>query len=185
MLGHLANHPDGEKHQHCHFPLLFPPLFPFRWSHHLCQLKTQCSHITGPGIPAPSQTHCAPGPAARGGQEVTCTWPCCQRWPGGDIVHLALLPEVARRRHCAPGQAARGGQEERRWLVGCLPNKMLHCCPLTLVVFTDACSGSACVGHPLHCVPLSVPQRGLSHVGGFDQNFLGQGRRQLTKRAFW
>ena len=40
------------------------------------------------------------------------------------IVHLALLPEVARRRHCAPGPAARGGQEEMRSLVGCLPNKM-------------------------------------------------------------
>ena len=51
------------------FLFFFPLSFLFGGSHHLCQLKTQCSHITGPGIPAPSQTHCAPGPAARGGQE--------------------------------------------------------------------------------------------------------------------
>ena len=38
-----------------------------------------------------------------------------------------------------------------RWLVGCHPKETLHCCRVTSMVFTSACSDSTYTGHHLLC----------------------------------
>ena len=91
-----------------------------------------------------------------------------------------------------------------RSLVGCHPKETLHCCWVTSVVFSSACSDSTYAGHHLLCPLLTTmlaksrsqtewasPQRadcryvpppillcGLSDVEGFDQNCPRQGRRE-------
>ena len=93
-----------------------------------------------------------------------------------------------------------------RSLVGCHPKETLHCCWVTLVVFSSTCSDSTYAGHHLLCPLLTTvlaklriqtewasPQRadrryvpspillcGLSDAEGFDQNC--QGRRPQGRR---
>ena len=106
----------------------------------------------------------------------SASWPCPQRSTGGDV----------------------------RSLVGCHPKETWHCCWVTSVVFSSACSDSTYAGHHLLCPLLTTmlaksrsqtewasPQRadrryipppillcGLSDVEGFDQNCPRQGRRE-------
>ena len=94
-----------------------------------------------------------------------------------------------------------------RSLGGCHPKETLHCCWVTSVVFSSACSDWTYAGHHLLCPLLTTmlarlrsqtewasPQRadchyvpppillcGLSDVEGFDQNCLRQGRMEETK----
>ena len=91
-----------------------------------------------------------------------------------------------------------------RSLAGCHPKETLHCCWVTSVVFSSACSDWTYAGHHLLCPLLTTvlansrsqtewafPQRadrryvpppillcGLSDAEGFDQNCLRQGRRE-------
>ena len=88
-------------------------------------------------------------------------------------------------------------------LVGCHPKETLHCCWVTSVVFSSACSDSTYTGHHLLCpllttvlaksqsqtewaslqradrryVPPPIFLCELSDVEGFDQNCLKQGRK--------
>ena len=94
-----------------------------------------------------------------------------------------------------------------RSLGGCQPKETLHCCWVTSVVFSSACSNWTYAGHHLLCPLLTTmlarsrsqtewasPQRadchyvpppillcGLSDVEGFDQNCLRQGRMEETE----
>ena len=61
--------------------------------------------------------------------------------------HPRLIP------HCGP--APRGPQKES-YLAGCHPKETLHCCWVTLVVFSNACSDLAYTGHPLLCPLLTT-----------------------------
>ena len=49
------------------------------------------------------------------------------------------------------GHSPRGPQEYLGWLVGCPPKETLHCCWITLVVFSSACSDWTYAGHHLLC----------------------------------
>ena len=70
-----------------------------------------------------------------------CHLSCATLWP-----HPRLIP------HCGP--APRGPQES--YLAGCHPKETLHCCWVTLVVFSNACSDLAYTGHPLLCPLLTT-----------------------------
>ena len=126
----------------------------------------------------------------------------------------ALLPRRSFR-HPSPPATPRAHSASRprpqrstgsdvRSLVGCHPKETLHCCWVTSVVFSSACSDSTYAGHHLLCPLLTTmlaksrsqtewasPQRadrryvpppillcGLSDVEGFDQNCPMQGRRE-------
>ena len=126
----------------------------------------------------------------------------------------ALLPRRSSR-HPSPPATPRAHSASRprpqrstgsdvRSLVGCHPKETLHCCWVTSVVFSSACSDSTYAGHHLLCPLLTTmlaksrsqtewasPQRadrryvpppillcGLSDVEGFDQNCPRQGRRE-------
>ena len=126
----------------------------------------------------------------------------------------ALLPRRSSR-HPSPPATPRAHSASRprpqrstgsdvRSLVGCHPKETLHCCWVTSVVFSSACSDSTYAGHHLLCLLLTTmlaksrsqtewasPQRadrryvpppillcGLSDVEGFDQNCPRQGRRE-------
>ena len=126
----------------------------------------------------------------------------------------ALLPRRSSR-HPSPPATPRAHSASRprpqrstgsdvRSLVGCHPKETLHCCWVTSVVFSSACSDSTYTGHHLLCPLLTTmlaksrsqtewasPQRvdhryvpppillcGLSDVEGFDQNCPRQGRRE-------
>ena len=126
----------------------------------------------------------------------------------------ALLPRCSSR-HPSPPATPRAHSASRprpqrstgsdvRSLVGCHPKETLHCCWVTSVVFSSACSDSTYAGHHLLCPLLTTmlaksrsqtewasPQRadrryapppillcGLSDVEGFDQNCPRQGRRE-------
>ena len=99
-------------------------------------------------------------------------------------------------------QRSTGG--DVRSLVGCHPKETLHCCWVTSVVFSSACSDWTYTGHHLLCPLLTTmlaklrsqtewasPERadrcyipppillcGLSDVESFDQNCPRQGRRE-------
>ena len=51
------------------------------------------------------------------------------------------------------GPAVRGPQGETpdRWWASCHPEETLHCCRVTSVVFSNACSDSTYAGHHLPC----------------------------------
>ena len=111
--------------------------------------------------------------------------------------HPTLIP------HRGPRPQRSTGSDVRS-LVGCHPKETLHCCWVTSVVFSSACSDSTYAGHHLLCPLLTTmlaksrsqtewasPQRadrryvpppillcGLSDAEGFDQNCPRQGRRE-------
>ena len=125
----------------------------------------------------------------------------------------ALLPRRSSR-HPPPSATPRAHSASRprpqrstggdvRSLVGCHPKETLHCCWVTSVMFSSACSDSTYAGHHLLCpllttvlaksrsqtewfslqradlryVPPPVLLCGLSDAESFDQNCLRQGRK--------
>ena len=126
----------------------------------------------------------------------------------------ALLPRRSSRHPSPPAtpnahsasrpRPQRSTGSDVRSLVGCHPKETLHCCWVTSVVFSSACSDSTYAGHHLLCPLLTTmlaksrsqtewasPQRadhryvpppillsGLSDAEGFDQNCPRQGRRE-------
>ena len=129
----------------------------------------------------------------------------------------ALLPRRSSR-HPSPPATPRAHSASRprpqrstgsdvRSLVGCHPKETLHCCWVTSVVFSSACSDSTYAGHHLLCPLLTTmlaksrsqtewasPQRadrryapppillcGLSDVEGFDRTAPGKGGGRNTK----
>ena len=55
------------------------------------------------------------------------------------------------------GPTPRGPQEDLGWLVGCHPKETLHCCWVTLVVFSSACSDWTNAWHHLLCtLPMAM-----------------------------
>ena len=68
--------------------------------------------------------------------------------------HPYLQPHPRLILHYSP--APRGPQEEESYLVGCHPKDTLHCCRVTLAVFSNACSDLAYTGHPLLCPLLTT-----------------------------
>ena len=113
-------------------------------------------------------------------------------------------PATPRAHSASRPRPQRSTGSDVRSLVGCHPKETLHCCWVTSVVFSSACSDSTYAGHHLLCPLLTTmlaksrsqtewasPQRadrryvpppillcGLSDVEGFDQNCPRQGRRE-------
>ena len=116
-------------------------------------------------------------------------------------------PSATPRAHSASQphpQRSTGG--DVRSLVGCHPKETLHCCWVTLVVFSSACSDWTYAGHHLLCPLLTTTLAKLrsqtewvspreqtaatslhqssyvdSDVEGFDQNCPRQGRREENR----
>ena len=117
------------------------------------------------------------------------------------LVPASLLPATPRAHSASRPRPQRSTGSDVRSLVGCHPKETLHCCWVTSVLFSSACSDSTyhllC---PLlttmlaksrsqtewaslqradrSCVPPPILLCGLSDAEGFDQNCPRQGRRR-------
>ena len=113
-------------------------------------------------------------------------------------------PATPRAHSASRPRPQRSTGSDVRSLVGCHPKETLHCCWVTSVVFSSACSDSTYAGHHLlfpllttmlaksrsqtewlspkradrRYVPPPILLCGLSDIEGFDQNCPRQGRRE-------